>query len=73
MGFIEGIILNLFGIIDWMLTLPLELDREFWQEYREYEESQNMRYITSVERIGIEEGRKQGIEQGIEQRYRAES
>ncbi len=64
-GFEREKVINLFRFIDWMLTLPLELDREFWQEYRQYEESKNMRYITSVERIGIEEGTKQGLIKGI--------
>lgn len=50
-----------------MLTLPLELDQQFWQEYQEYEETKNMRYVTSVERIGIQKGIEQGIEQGTKQ------
>ena len=62
-GFERQQVINLFRFIDWMLTLPLELERQFWQEYREYEESSKMRYVTSVERIGIE----QGIEQGKNQ------
>ncbi|MEB3218950.1 MAG: hypothetical protein VKN72_22315 [Nostocales cyanobacterium 94392] len=58
----------MFGLIDWMLTLPLELEQEFWQEYREYEESKDMRYVTSVERIAIEQGKnqlRQGLIKGI--------
>ena len=66
-GFEREEVVNLFGFIDWMLTLPLELDRQFWQEYREYEETKNMRYVTSVERIGIQQGIEQGTKQGIEQ------
>lgn len=58
----EGII-NLFGFIDWMLTLPIELEQEFWQEIREFEASKRMQYITSVERIGIQKGIEQSQEQ----------
>ena len=58
-------IINLFKFIDWMLTLPSELEKEFWQEFREYEETSSMRYVTSVERIGIEKGIEQGIQQGL--------
>ncbi|PAX60066.1 cytosolic protein [Brunnivagina elsteri] len=65
-GFEREEVINLFQFIDWMLTLPLELEREFWQEYREYEETKNMRYVTSVERIGIEQGTKQGLIKGID-------
>ena len=64
-GFEREEVVNLFRFIDWMLTLPLELDRQFWQEYREYEETKNMRYVTSVERIGIEKGIEEGNKQGL--------
>ncbi|MBE9209463.1 Rpn family recombination-promoting nuclease/putative transposase [Nostoc sp. LEGE 06077] len=55
-GFEREDILNLFGFIDWMLTLPIELEQEFWQEIRKFEESRRMQYITSVERIGFQKG-----------------
>jgi hypothetical protein len=58
-------IINLFQFIDWMLTLPSELENEFWQEFRDFEEARSMRYVTSVERIGIEKGIQQGIQQGL--------
>ena len=58
-------IINLFQFIDWMLTLPSELEKDFWQEFREYEEARTMRYVTSVERIGIEQGIQQGLIKGI--------
>lgn len=58
---------NLFRFIDWVMILPKELEREFWQDLQTYEEEQRMPYITSVERIGFERGVKEGIEQGIEQ------
>nr|MCM0593373.1 hypothetical protein [Gloeotrichia echinulata DEX184] len=50
-----------------MLTLPSELEKDFWQEFREYEEARTMRYVTSVERIGIEQGIEQGIQQSQNQ------
>jgi hypothetical protein len=64
-GFERENIIHLFQFIDWMLTLPSELEKEFWQEFREYEETIRMRYVTSVERIGIEKGIEQGIKQGL--------
>lgn len=64
-GFERENIIDLFQFIDWMLTLPSELEKEFWQEFREYEETIRMRYVTSVERIGIEQGIEQGIKQGL--------
>ena len=68
-GYEQGLerenIINLFQFIDWMLTLPSELEKDFWQEFREYEEARTMRYVTSVERIGIEQGIQQGLIKGI--------
>jgi hypothetical protein len=66
-GYSRQDIINLFNFIDWMINLPLDLEKEFLRDLNDYEESKKMRYITSVERIGIEQGIEQGLEQGIEQ------
>jgi Putative transposase, YhgA-like len=58
-------VINLFGFIDWMMTLPAQLEEEFWQEYRDFEESLSMQYITSVERFGIEKGKLEALLKGI--------
>ena len=55
-GYDRSAILNLFRFTDWLLILPEELKRSFWQELRVYEEEQRMPYITSVEEIGYERG-----------------
>ena len=66
MGFERDSIIILFKFIDWMMTLPTDLAREFWQEYSSFEESKHMQYVTSVERIGIEKGVRKGLLQGID-------
>ncbi|MEO1183191.1 MAG: cytosolic protein [Cyanobacteria bacterium J06636_27] len=48
-------VLNLFAFVDWMLTLPLELEREFEVEVEKLEEFIRMKYVTSVERIARRE------------------
>jgi hypothetical protein len=53
-------IIDLFSIIDWLMTLPPELEKQLWTSISELERNIKMPYVTSVERIGIE----QGIEQG---------
>ncbi|MEH2056845.1 MAG: cytosolic protein [Nostoc sp.] len=58
-------VINLFGFIDWMMTLPAQLETEFWQEYRDFEESLSMQYVTSVERFGIEKGKLEALLKGI--------
>ncbi len=58
-------ILNLFRFIDWVMNLPKTLEQEFDQELSQYEESKRMPYITSIERMGIEKGREEGIKEGM--------
>ena len=45
-------------------SLPAALEREFLQALHTYEKAQQMPYITSIERIGIQKGIEQGIRQG---------
>ena len=59
-------IIDLFAVLDWMMRLPDDLDRQLWSNIETLEEQSTMRYITSVERFGIEKGFQQGIEKGIE-------
>ncbi len=63
-GYKRADVLELFRFIDWLLILPGELDKLFWQELHQIEEEKKMPYVTSVERIGIEKGIQQGIRQG---------
>jgi hypothetical protein len=51
-GFERQDIINLYEFIDWMMTLPTELQAEFNQEITQYEEKMKMPYITSIERAG---------------------
>jgi predicted transposase YdaD len=64
-GFERSDIINLFGFIDWVMTLPAQLEAEFWQEYRDFEASKSMQYVTSVERFGIQKGKQEGLLKGI--------
>lgn len=59
-------VINLFQFIDWVMSLPQELEEEFWQAVKQLEEERSMPYITSVQRIGRQEGRKEGLLKGVE-------
>jgi hypothetical protein len=59
-GFSREDIINLYALIDWMMTLSKELEREFQQELKQYEEEKKMPYITSIERAGQLEGEQRG-------------
>jgi Domain of unknown function (DUF4351) len=51
---------DIFRFIDWVLTLPTELEESFKQELIAYENQKNMPYITSIERSGIAQGLAEG-------------
>jgi hypothetical protein len=55
----------LFRIIDWMMYLPETQYQRFWQEVHEYEKEKQVPYITSVERHGMERGKREGLLEGI--------
>jgi hypothetical protein len=56
-------VIDLFRFPDGVRVLPEAEDR-LWVEPPQYEEQQVMRYVTSVERIGIKKGLQQGLQQG---------
>ena len=66
-GYTRQNILELFRFIDWIMTLPHELAQQFKTELHELEEETHMQYVTSIERLAIEEGREKGLREGIEE------
>jgi len=64
-GYNREQILTLFHVIDWMMTLPDEMEQEIWQEMQQWEE--RMPYVSSVERIGIKKGWQDGLQEGLKQ------
>jgi flagellar biosynthesis/type III secretory pathway protein FliH len=55
---------QLFRVIDWLLELPRELERQFQEEIHRFEEERHMPYVTGIERMAREEGLELGREQG---------
>jgi predicted transposase/invertase (TIGR01784 family) len=60
MGMSGPEIRNLYRFIDWTMILPEDLEAEFWQELKAFEEEQKVTYVTNAERIGRQIGRKDG-------------
>ena len=60
-------VLNLYSFIDWLLSLPEELEKIFPEDLQVYEKERKMRYITSAERFGIQQGIQQGMQQDMQQ------
>ena len=65
-GFSRKDILELFRFIDWVMQLPAELESKFASTIHEIEEAQKMKYITSIERMGIEKGMEKGMQKGMQ-------
>ena len=63
-GYGQERIKRLFTIIDWMIQLPKELERDFLREVRAVEEEKRMPYINTAERIGREDGLREGLQKG---------
>lgn len=58
-------ILNLFRFIDWIMTLPTELEGQLQVELAEFAERGKMQYATTIERMAIQQGMHQGIRESI--------
>lgn len=63
-GYSRRDILELFRFIDWIMTLPPELEEQFMTDIVAYEERERKPYVTSVERIASHQGLQEGIEKG---------
>jgi Domain of unknown function (DUF4351) len=46
--------------IDWVLTLPLELEEAFREDLETYERGKNMPYISAIEKMGEARGKVEG-------------
>ena len=57
-------VIDLFSVLDWMMRLPEQLKHSLWHNIEVLEEQEKMRYVTSVEQIGIEKGLLQGMQRG---------
>jgi hypothetical protein len=63
-GFDKLQIIGLYRFLDWILMLPDALSAEFKDKLNEYEEEQKMKYVTSIERMGIAQGKVEGRVEG---------
>ncbi len=65
MGYNAEDVRELFRLIDWMMQLREDFTERFKQELDQLEESLQMPYVTSVERLAKAEGIAEGIAKGI--------
>ena len=60
-------LINFLAVIDWLMYLPEAFAVQLRQEVHNLEEEDKMRYVTSFERLAMQDGVQQGIQQGIQQ------
>lgn len=59
-GWSKKRIIILFKAINWMMTLPAELERQYWQAVRKGKQERKMEYISSLEQMFIDKGQLKG-------------
>lgn len=59
-------VIDLFKVIDWMMRLPSAMAVQFRANLAALEEEIKMPYVSSVERLAIEEGFQKGVQQGLQ-------
>lgn len=64
LGWVAKDIRALYKFIDWIITLPPELDLVYNEKVLKVEEELGVHYVTTAERIGIQKGIEQGMQQG---------
>ncbi len=54
-GWSKQEIFYFYEFVDWVMILPAELETQFWQELKQFEEVRKMRYVTNAERFALRE------------------
>jgi len=66
-------ILDLFGIIDWLMKLPQDLETQLWTSIQALERNRAMPYVLSIERIARQEGHQEGLQEGLQEGRQTEA
>ena len=66
-GFAKNDVVSLFKFIDWIMALPEEFSRRVKETVHKIETEKNVQYVTSIERLAIEEGLQKGLQEGIQE------
>ncbi len=66
-GLTKKTVLALYRFIDWVMTLPKELEDVVMDELTRIEENKKMPYVTYAERRGMKRGMERGKEKGMEE------
>jgi len=64
-GWSKKRIIILFKAINWMMTLPVDLEERYWRNIRLLELERKMEYVSSLEQMFIDKGEKKGLAKGL--------
>jgi predicted transposase/invertase (TIGR01784 family) len=59
-GYGEQDMLETHNFLDWLMKLPETLERQFQSELKAFEETRQMKYVTTIERMAKAEGKAEG-------------
>ena len=63
-GFDKQHVVDLFRFIDWVMRLPESLSRRVQETIHQIEAEKNVQYVTSIERLAIQDGIQIGRQEG---------
>ena len=66
-GYAQDTIRTLLRLVEWMVQLPAELERDYIQVMEQLEQENDMGYVTIAERLGMQKGREEGRVEGREE------
>ncbi len=58
---------DFYQVLDWMMRLPKNLEQQLRQDVATLEGELTMRYVTSFERLAMEEGMEKGMQKGLQE------
>ncbi|MEB3294157.1 MAG: hypothetical protein VKJ24_13440, partial [Synechococcales bacterium] len=59
-GYSPQDILELHNFLDWMMQLPEDMEQQFQDELKAFEEEKQMKYVTTIERMAETRGKLEG-------------
>ncbi|MGE4335625.1 MAG: hypothetical protein AB7E55_06590 [Pigmentiphaga sp.] len=66
-GYSRGDVVSLLRLVDWLLTLPADLEAPYVQALGQLQKETAMTFVTSYERVAMRKGEARGIEIGKQQ------
>jgi hypothetical protein len=65
-GYNPDDVANLYRVVDYLMTLPKELEAQVEEIVREVAREQRLPKLTNLERFALERGARQGLQEGLE-------